>query len=147
MDEHRMKSNFIKYIEKASEIVKTWPKWKQNLLGTYTEKKEVNMSRAFTKEEVRKMFLQNVVSISDYWGNLPDKTDLERAQGVAFSMLVMFDGESSVVPAMDIVLRPHPDDEEYHKTEDTNWFENGMVINEEEMHHALCQLEATEVAE
>ena len=31
---YQKNSDFINYIEKASEIVQTWPEWKQNLLGT-----------------------------------------------------------------------------------------------------------------
>ncbi len=32
--EYKKNSDFIKYIEKASKIVQTWPEWKQTLLGT-----------------------------------------------------------------------------------------------------------------
>jgi len=30
----KKKSDFIKFCEKAAEIVKTWPEWKRNLLGS-----------------------------------------------------------------------------------------------------------------
>jgi len=36
------KSDFIKYCEKASAIVQTWPAWKQNLLGTKNSSYELN---------------------------------------------------------------------------------------------------------
>jgi len=34
------------------------------------------------------------------------------------------------VPAMDITLRPHPDDEAFHKEQGENYFADGMVIND-----------------
>ncbi|UJD20614.1 hypothetical protein seszw2t2_63 [Salmonella phage seszw] len=45
------------------------------------------MSREYTKEEVREQFLAQVRHVYHYWANLPDKSDIDRCEGVAFSIL------------------------------------------------------------
>ena len=59
---------------------------------------------------------------------------LEKCNGLAFSILNIFDGTSIELPAMDIVLRPHEDDKEYLRGEGMDWFEDGMVINDCYLH-------------
>ena len=90
--------------------------------------------RAKTVEDVRKEFLEKIKACSRYYANLPNKTPLERCNGLAFSILNIFDGTSALMPAMDIVLRPHEDDKEFHRGEGDNWYEDGMVINECHLH-------------
>lgn len=41
-------------------------------------------------------FIKSLKSIKNYWTSLPDKTTDEVVDGVLFSVLVMFDGDSSV---------------------------------------------------
>jgi hypothetical protein len=89
------------------------------------------ISRAHTKEEVREHFLYYIKSLEKYWLELPNKTVEERMDGLIFSILVTFDGESIEFPAMDIVLSPHPSDRQYHIDKGDNWHENGMAINDD----------------
>jgi len=96
----------------------------------------MNKPRVKTKQEAQKEFLDHIHSSSEYWANLSDLTPQERCDGVAFSILVMLDGESMELPAMDVSLNPHPDDKEFLKSEGENWFEPHMVINDDcELHH------------
>jgi hypothetical protein len=91
-------------------------------------------ARAKTAKEARKEFLQHIHDCSEYWASLPDQTPQERCDGVAFSILVMLDGESMDLPAMNISLSPHPDDKKYLKSIGENWFEPNMIINKCELH-------------
>ena len=97
----------------------------------------MNESRVKTVEEARKAFLTQAHIIADYWAKLPDLTPQRRCDGVVFSMLNIFDGTDASLPAMDISLRPHPDDKEYSKEEERNWYEDGMVINDDCHLHEL----------
>ena len=89
-------------------------------------------SRAYTKEEVRDMFLKYAKMIASEWANIERDTVEEQIRGAIFSFLVLFDGESSIpFPCLDIVLRPCPEDKKYYKERNENWFEDGMVINDD----------------
>jgi len=92
------------------------------------------MSRAKTKVEIKEEFMSHMRSIAKYWAGLPDKTPHERCDGVAFSILAMIDG-CSFFPALDIAVHPHPDDMEYHKKNGENWYEPGMVFNDDTTLH------------
>jgi hypothetical protein len=94
-------------------------------------------SRAHTKEEARDMVLGHVRDMARYWSSVPGKTPRERCDGLAFSMLVMIDGHSSNLPAMDLVLRPHEDDKPHHIANGENYFEPGMAINDDVLLHDL----------
>jgi len=85
--------------------------------------------RAKTAEEARKAFLDTVHAIAHYWATVPDQTPRERCDGLAFSILGVLDGVNPGLPAVDIVLQPHPDDKEYCIEEGEDWYEPGMVIN------------------
>lgn len=95
------------------------------------------MSRAFTPKEARNDLLSHIAGIAKYWADLPNKTPLERCNGLAFSILCIFDGSTMSLPAIDLVLSPHPSDMEFHKNEETNWYEPGQVINTDTMLHEL----------
>lgn len=93
--------------------------------------------RAKTAEEVREEFLKQIHAISNYWANLPNKSAQERCDGVAFSILNIFDGTTMNLPSMDISLSPHPDDKEFYIQNGSNWYEKGMVINNCMLHELL----------
>ncbi len=94
------------------------------------------MSRAYTAEEVRAMFIGAARAMASYWATAPDAgTVQERCEGVAFSLLNCIDGTSGSFPcALDLVLSPHPDDKAFHIDEGENYFEPGMVINDAMLH-------------
>lgn len=92
------------------------------------------MSRAYTPEEVRERLLETMRSYVDYWATVevneiakgPDIR--RRLDGLAFSILNIFDGTSSELPAFDLIPSPHPSDKAFHEAEGENYFE-AVVIN------------------
>jgi hypothetical protein len=91
-------------------------------------------SRAKTEKEVRKEFLATIHECANYWANLPDKTSQERCDGLAFSVLNIFDGTTVGLPAMNISLSPHPDDMLFSQDNGENWYEPEMIINDCYLH-------------
>lgn len=83
------------------------------------------MSRAYTEEEMRTMFLEHTRGIISYWTDLVKKGEstYENAiEGVAFSMFTVFDGEDGSLPAMDVIPSPHPSDKKYHQKNGENYW-------------------------
>jgi hypothetical protein len=96
------------------------------------------MPKAYTKEEMRQMFLDHCRSIAFYWSQLGDITPREMCDGVVFSILNVFDGCSGGFPcAIDLVMAPHPEDKDYHTSNGENWVEPGQVINDDVMLYEL----------
>ena len=91
------------------------------------------MSRAKTAEEVREEFLIHIREISNYWSSLPNRTDKERCDGVAFSILNIIDGCSSL-PSFDLLVSPHEDDKQYNIDEGEDYYEPKMMINDCMLH-------------
>lgn len=89
----------------------------------------VDKPRVYTKEEVRKMFLDHVRDLVRYWSRTPlpvgtpGETDVERrVSGVAFSILSTLDGCSMVLPGFVVAPCPNAENKQYHKDEGSNWF-------------------------
>ena len=98
------------------------------------------MSRAYTPEEVRDMFLQHVKQIVTYWATLEGSHSIEdRCDGVAFSILSTLDGASPGLPALDLIPSPHPEDRAYHKQNGENYFVK-KVINNCQLHEHYCSM-------
>jgi len=97
---------------------------------------------AYTKEEVRAMVLDMVRGYASYWANEDRvKTEQERCDGLAFSIMNIFDGTTAALPAFDIVARPHPDDKEYCISQGEKYFPDGMAINDDCMLHEMYHRE------
>ncbi len=92
--------------------------------------KMMNEPRARTAEDLRSDFLSYLKTLVVYWDDLPDKTSREKLDGLCFSILSIFDGTSIAFPAADIVMRPHPDDRQFHIDNNEDWIEDGTVIND-----------------
>ena len=95
--------------------------------------------KAKTAEEIRDDFMDTCRSLVDYWASPQVGRDTchERLSGLLHSILCIFDGVSSGMPAFDIVASPHPDDKEYHRGEGEDWIEPGTVINDCMLHDLL----------
>lgn len=78
------------------------------------------MSRAYTYEEMRKMFLDNVAGIVKYWETV-EFPGGSREGGVAFSILTLLDGCGGT-PGFDLIPSPHPEDEDYCKSIGENFW-------------------------
>jgi len=92
------------------------------------------MSRPIPPEDLRDLFMRVLAGYAHFWATLPDKTPLERCNGLAFSFLVMLDGGNMSLPVFDLVARPHPDDKAFHQGRGTDWVEDGTVISDIGLH-------------
>lgn len=96
--------------------------------------------RAYTEEEVREKFLNQIRSLITYWNgesgsNVPkEHTSRERMEGLVHSILVMFDGGSGMMPAFNISVVSTDDDMEFFKEQGENWYVDGQVINDCQLH-------------
>lgn len=99
------------------------------------------MTKMKSAEDVREDFLDTIREIALFWASLPEKTDIEKCKGTAFSILNIFDGTHGYLPAMDIVLSPHESDKDYNISQGEDWYEKGMVINDCMLHELFYKSE------
>lgn len=79
--------------------------------------------REFTEEEVRGRVLDHIWGMIQYWYEEERRPSaLEKMEGLAFSILVMLDGESADLPGFLVAPVPHPDDKEFSKKEIQDWY-------------------------
>lgn len=106
-------------------------------ISSFAAPQVVADERAYTAEEAREQFMDQVRHLVRHWereSRAP--TAKEKLEGLAFSIMNIFDGTSGL-PAFDIVCAPHPDDKQYHIDEGSKYFMPGMVINECHLHEML----------
>jgi len=72
------------------------------------------MSKQLTTDEVRAKFLSHVNHLVKYWAELPDQTDFDKVEGVAFSILAAIDGCAMALPGFVLAPCPHKDDKQFH---------------------------------
>lgn len=97
--------------------------------------------RPMTNEECREYFVQCLLSLADYWAdnsNVPDARD--KCRGIAFSFLVMLDGGVTRLPAFNVSPAPHPDDAKYYREHGKNWWPDGLVFNDCQLHEIFHQI-------
>lgn len=97
------------------------------------------MSKAYTVEEMQKMFLDQVEGIARYWSRLEGKTKAEAVEGALFSMLVIFDGEAGGFPACDLIPSPHPDNKQYSIDNGEDYFPEGENIADGSLHEQFLR--------
>jgi hypothetical protein len=100
------------------------------------------ISRALTPEEVRTKLLTQIALMADYWATTvpPATTTLERTHGLAFSILVILDGESPALPAFDLSPAPCPGDKAYFESRGRPWFEAIPVNSSHSLHEEYTAL-------
>lgn len=94
--------------------------------------------RAYTKKEVTQFFLGEVHRCVEFWAALPDKTAKERCEGVASSLLAVLDGSTNF-PSVNLLIHPDERDKADCQEQGENWFEDGMVFNEEFLNDEYCE--------
>lgn len=87
------------------------------------------MNAPIPKEVIREELLENFRNLARYWAQ-SEGTDLEKCEGLVHSILTTFDGLSAF-PAIDLVMRPHPDDKQYFIDNGCDYIEDGTVINDD----------------
>ena len=93
-------------------------------------------ARAYTPEEVQDQLIGLLRQYARYWSELPGANIKYAVEGMAFSMLVILDGDTDL-PAFDLVLRPHPDDQAFHVERGEEYYQDGMVINADVALHEI----------
>jgi hypothetical protein len=70
--------------------------------------------KAYTPEEVREMFLDQLRATKEYWLNeTRAETESERMDGLVFSILNIIDGSTVGLPSFDLIPSPHEGDKDY----------------------------------
>lgn len=96
----------------------------------------MSSARAYTADEVREKFLAHLHALVDYWSTETRVSDpKEKMEGLVHSILVTLDGCSGDMPSFSLVVQPHPDDEQFHRDLDENWYPNGLAIEGTAMFH------------
>jgi hypothetical protein len=101
--------------------------------------------RAYTDEEVRQQFLEQVYEIKEFWEkeSVSNDTIKGRLEGCVFSILALLDGSNIGFPAVSLIAMPHPDDEEFHKSKGENWIAEGTLIGGDvELHNEWHRVKA-----
>lgn len=103
--------------------------------------------RQYTKEECLDMLMDHMQHMVTYWENLPNQTTREKLEGLLFSFYTAIDGSSMNLPAFDLIPSPHEEDEEFLKSEGSNWWPcpsakdskiiNKYAINQLHMHDRM----------
>lgn len=87
--------------------------------------------RPWTKEEAREKFLKHIWGLIQFWADAKVDNDLEKMEGLAFSILSSLDGTSMELPAYQVIPCPHPNDEEFHRVRGNNWYSDDIDIGGE----------------
>jgi len=75
-----------------------------------------------------------------YWQDETRSNRNEAIEGIAHSMLVLFDGMTAALPGFKIVPDPHPDDKGYALGQNENYWPDDIDIREggdDYLHHYL----------
>lgn len=95
------------------------------------------MPRAMTTEECRIRLLDQIDAIVR--SVLTDErvpTAEEKVRLVVFSTLNVIDG-GSCLPGFNLLTRPHPEDEQYHREQGENWWPTGFDLGR--LVNPLCE--------
>ena len=95
--------------------------------------------RAYTTKECRDRFQKHMFMLCKYWSEVPQNresltlTERDRMEGLCHSIQAYLDGRTLNSPSMDLVIHNCKGDKEFHISEGENWFEDGMIINDESL--------------
>lgn len=91
-----------------------------------------------SKSDARDMFYKAIRGAIWYWLREERTPSVDgKLDGLAFSILNIIDGTGMQMPAIDLILRPHPEDKSYHEAKGEDWFADGMCINDDVLLHEL----------
>lgn len=86
------------------------------------------VSRAYTVDEMRSLFIRHVRALIDYWAAVGEMDTRDRLEGLAHSLLVTLDGDAIGLPAYRVTPSPHPDDRAFHEQNEENWYPEDVDI-------------------
>ncbi|MBV6572821.1 hypothetical protein JL978_05180 [Acinetobacter baumannii] len=87
------------------------------------------MSKPIPKEMILDELLGQFRNLARYWAQ-HQGTDIEKCEGLVHSILTIFDGRGCF-PAIDLVIRPHPDVKQYHIDNGDDYIVDGTIINDD----------------
>lgn len=100
--------------------------------------------RAMTVEEMRAELINHLIGIYQYWANIEkpyqhgnQTVERARMEGMLFSIFVLLDGGSGLMPAFDLVPSPHEDDEEYRRSQGENWWAATPILSDVSLHDSF----------
>lgn len=83
----------------------------------------------YTAEECRDKFLTHLAGLVEHWANESRAPSaLEKLNGLAFSMLVLLDGGSGMMPAFDVYPSPHEEDAEFNREMGNSWWPEDVPL-------------------
>lgn len=80
-----------------------------------------------TQEQIKYEVLAHVRMMVHYWDEQEGRSVKEKLEGLAFSILVMIDGESAL-PAFILAPDPHPDDKQFHIDEEEDYYPENYEV-------------------
>lgn len=83
------------------------------------------MTKPYTEDEVRDNFISQIIFMIEFWETANRDTWREKMEGLAFSILVMLDGEHGDMPGFKVIPNPHPDDRKFHQSRGEKWYPAG----------------------
>ncbi len=104
------------------------------------------MSRTYTKDEMREIFLHSMKQRCAYWAKcdlsgeefvFEDETEY-RLEGLLFSFMTIIDGCTDL-PAIDLSFSPHEDDKQYHIDNGDDYYPDGIIFNDDIMLHEILR--------
>jgi hypothetical protein len=91
--------------------------------------KKAKAPRAYTAEEARDLFLQTVANYVDYWEKESRQPELRaKLEGLAFSILVILDGEAASLPGFTVKPLPSVEDKDWYIKQGENYFDSETDI-------------------
>jgi hypothetical protein len=90
-------------------------------------------SGAYTEEEARALFLDQVEGIVRFWSTVDTPCD-DRVDGVVFSILSLIDGVAVGSPGFRVTPDPHPNDRAYHEERGERWWSPDTEITNVYLH-------------
>lgn len=87
-----------------------------------TECNALRVPKEKKMEEVREEFLEHVRDMVDYWHDVPNKTEKEKLNGLAFSIMAALDGCSVDIPGFIVAPLPHETAKQYHMDNEEDYY-------------------------
>jgi len=84
--------------------------------------------RAWTADEIRDQIIASIWDYVQYWEGI-ERPKAQCLQGLAHSILAMLDGAADL-PGFKLIPTPHPDDEEYNRSEGENWYSPATAVED-----------------
>lgn len=119
----------VQYRNRLLAVSNRGPEWNdtyQKCVGILVFRgvmKPMSKPREYTREEVRRMFLDRFTGMVAYWEKESRAESIhDKLHGLAFSILTTLDGCVADLPGFKVIPCPHPSDKEYHRQHGENWF-------------------------